>query len=360
MKRLRLVGVSHRTAPVEWRERLAVPDDRLPALVERLRARAAVEEAVVLSTCNRVEVYAVTEADDAVRLRGEVAQWHSDPRLAETFYQHDDDAAVRHLFRVAAGLDSLVIGEAEILGQVRRAYDLAKQAGATGKLTNVLFQRAMYVGKAVRTQTKISEGPTSVPSLAVSLAERIFGDLAACRALVVGAGAMAELALRALKSQKVAELVVANRTAEKAAALAQAIGARAALFADLSKELARADIVLCSTGSPEFIFREPQVAAALHERRGRSLFFIDIAVPRDVDPAVDALDNVYLYNVDDLEGLVAESRGRRETEILRAGSLADVKAGEFAPWYESWRAGVRAALRHGDRDMATAEMEANG
>ncbi|MBK7208726.1 MAG: hypothetical protein IPH91_10790 [Elusimicrobia bacterium] len=162
-------------------------------------APAAVEEAVVLSTCNRVEVYAVTEADDAVRLRGEVAQWHSDPRLAETFYQHDDDAAVRHLFRVAAGLDSLVIGEAEILGQVKRAYDLAKQAGATGKLTNVLFQRAMYVGKAVRTQTKISEGPTSVPSLAVSLAERIFGDLAACRALVVGAGAMAELPAGAQK-----------------------------------------------------------------------------------------------------------------------------------------------------------------
>lgn len=360
MKRLRLLGVSHRTAPVEWRERLAVPDDRLPALVERLRARAAVEEAVVLSTCNRVEVYAVTEVEDAAVLRAEVAGWHDDPRLAETFYQHDDAAAVRHLFRVAAGLDSLVIGEAEILGQVKRAYDLARQSGATGKLTNVLFQRAIYVGKAVRTLTKISEGPTSVPSLAVSLAERIFGELNTCRALVVGAGAMAELALRALKSQKVGELVVANRTAEKAAALAQAIGARSAPFDDLNKELVRADIVLCSTGSPDFIFRPDQVAAALRERRGRSLFFIDIAVPRDVDPAVDALDNVYLYNVDDLEGLVAESRGRRETEIQRADGLADAKAGEFAPWYDSWRAGARAALRHGDREVAATEMEAHG
>lgn len=360
MKRLRLLGVSHRTAPVEWRERLAVPDDRLPALVERLRARAAVEEAVVLSTCNRVEVYAVTEAEDVAPLRDEVAQWHNDPRLTETFYFHEDEAAVRHLFHVAAGLDSLVIGEAEILGQVKRAYDLAKQAGATGKLTNVLFQRAIHVGKAVRTQTKISEGPTSVPSLAVSLAERIFGDLNACRALVVGAGAMADLALRALKSQKVAELVVVNRTLDKAVALAQTIGARPAPFADLDKELVHADIVLCSTGSPDFIFRADRVAAALHERRGRSLFFIDIAVPRDVDPAVDALDNVYLYNVDDLEGLVAESRGRRETEIQRADALANALAGEFAPWYGSWRAGVRAALRHGDRDLAATKMEASG
>ena len=325
MKRLRLVGLSHRTAPVEWRERLAVPEHRLPAFFETLKAQAGVEETLLLSTCNRAEVYAVTPPGGEAEflIRRELIRLHGDLALDASLYAFEDASAVRHLFRVASGLDSLVVGEAEILGQVKRAYDLAKQTRVTGKLTNVLFQRALFVGKTVRARTKISEGPTSVPSLAVALAQRIFGDLGDRRALVVGAGPMAEMAVRALKSQKIGSLVVANRTGEKAVALAERFGAQPTPFESLGSELEHADIVLCSTGSPDFIFRRDRVAQALHERRGRSLFFIDIAVPRDVDPAVDELANVYLYNIDDLESLVSESRSRRESEITRAAELVD-------------------------------------
>ncbi|MBK8575291.1 MAG: glutamyl-tRNA reductase [Elusimicrobia bacterium] len=357
MNRLRLVGLSHRTAPVEWRERLAVSDDRLPAFLDSLRFMVGAGEAVLLSTCNRVEVYAVTppEGEAECLLRKSLLALHGDVSLDGSLYALEDEGAIRHLFRVAAGLDSLVVGEAEILGQVKRSYDQARQAASTGKLTNVLFQRAMYVGKSVRTETKISEGPTSVPSLAVSLAHRIFGELSECHALVVGAGAMAELAVRALKSQKVGRVVVANRTLEKAVAMAQQFGAHPTTFDALSRELVLADIVICSTGAKGTIFNRAAVAQALEERRGRPLFFIDIAVPRDVDPSVDELENVYLYNIDDLEGLVSESLGRRESEIARAGQLVDAKANEFAPWYDAWRRGTTAALRHHVRESFSVE-----
>ncbi len=354
MNRLRLVGLSHRTAPVQWRERLAVPDGRVPEFLADLRLKAGAGEAVVLSTCNRVELYAVTPSDNDCEclLRKGLLDLHGDVALDTCLYARDDHDAVHHLFRVAAGLDSLVVGEAEILGQVKRSYDLARQSETTGKLTNVLFQRALFVGKSVRSETKIAEGPTSVPSLAVSLATRIFGNLAECRALVVGAGPMAELAARALKSQKVPHLAIANRTLEKATAMAQQVGAHPTPFDALPRELVLADIVICSTGSPDFIFRRDAVAAALDERRGRPLFFIDIAVPRDVDPAVDELENVYLYNIDDLESLVNETRVRREAEIIQADRLVDQKAREFAAWFDAWRHGTRAALRHGHDSLA--------
>jgi glutamyl-tRNA reductase len=362
VNRLRLVGLSHRTAPVEWRERLAVSDDRLPTFLDSVRSAAGAGEAVVLSTCNRVEVYAVTPpaGEAECLLRKSLLDLHGDVSLDGSLYALEDAGAVRHLFRVASGLDSLVVGEAEILGQVKRSYDQARHAGSTGKLTNVLFQRALHVGKSVRTETKIAEGPTSVPSLAVSLAHRIFGELSESCALIVGAGAMAELAVRALKSQKVGRVVIANRTLEKAVAMCRQFGAHATSFDSLSEELAQADIVICSTGAKGTIFNRESVAAALEKRRGRPLFFIDIAVPRDVDPSVDELDNVYLYNIDDLEGLVSESLVRRESEITRAGRLVDEKADAFAPWYEAWRRGSTAALRHNTRDAFIPESPMNG
>jgi glutamyl-tRNA reductase len=256
---------------------------------------------------------------------------HGDVSLDGSLYALEDEAAIRHLFRVVAGLDSLVVGEAEILGQVKRSYDLARQSQSTGKLTNVLFQRAMFVGKTVRTETKIAEGPTSVPSLAVSLARRIFGELSESRALVVGAGAMAELAARALKSQKVGRLTIANRTLEKAVAMAEQFGAHPTPFEALPRELVQADIVICSTGAAGTVFKKDDIARVIDERHGRPLFFIDIAVPRDVDPAVDELDNVYLYNIDDLEGIVSESLVRRESEIDKAGRLWMKKRKNFLP-----------------------------
>jgi glutamyl-tRNA reductase len=346
MKRLYLIGVSHKTAPVEWRERLAVGADRVAPFHEGLR-RAGVAEAVLLSTCNRVELYAVGDEAAEPSLRESLLGLHRDPGLAACLYARRDDDAVRHLFRVAAGLDSLVVGETEILGQVKKAYEASSAAAATGKLTNVLFQRALFVGKKVRTATAVSEGPTSVPALAASLAQRIFGDLRESRVLILGAGAMAEGTLHALISQKAGSVAVVNRTLEKAEALARAFKAEALSFDRLPAELERADIVLCSTGSPEPVVTLSMAREALARRRNRPLFFIDIAVPRDVEPAVETLDNAYLYNVDDLESLVAETLVRRKGEIEKAQSLADAEAGGFAGWYEAWKTGAAAALRHG-------------
>jgi glutamyl-tRNA reductase len=348
MNKLLLVGVSHKTAPVEWRERLAVPEERLPALLKEMMSGEVLSEAVVLSTCNRVEAYAVVndvqEAESAVRRV--LTTLHGDPAMETCFYRMEDHEAVRHLFRVAAGLDSLVVGEPEILGQVKRAYESSRSAQATGKLTNVLFQRALFIGKSVRTCTGISDGPISTANLAVTLAQRIFKNLKESRVLIVGAGKMAELSARSFLSQKVARLAVVNRTLEKAQELARRFQGHASPFEELSAELAAADIVLCSTGSPEPVLRRDDVAEAMRHRRGRSLFLIDIAVPRDVDPAVHHLENVYLYNIDDLQSLVAESLVRRHGEIDRASLLVEEKAREFSPWYRAWQQGDLTSLRH--------------
>lgn len=348
MKELFLVGLSHKTAPVEWRERLALPAEAAVSLARRLHERG-VTEAVALSTCNRVEIYAAGDAAAPDVLRRALLDVHQDARLAQCLYDHRGADAVRHLFRVAAGLDSLVVGESEILGQVKKAYEVAGATASTGKLTNVLFQRALFVGKKVRTNTGISEGPTSVPALAASLAGRIFGNLKDSRILIVGAGEMAEGTLHALLSQKAGAVTVVNRTLEKAQVLAAAFKAQARPMEALAAELDFADVVLCSTGSPEPVVTRSMVEAALHRRKNRPLFFIDIAVPRDVDPSVEVLDHVYLYNVDDLESLVAETLVKRSGEIEKAQGLADDLAARFAPWYDAWRTGDTAALKHHPR-----------
>jgi glutamyl-tRNA reductase len=345
MKRLHLIGLSHKTAPVEWRERLAVPEGDFVPFHQKLRGIGA-PEAVVLSTCNRVELYGVAEDGAAEGLAAALLSLHKDPALADCLYRREGSEAVRHLFRVASGLESLVVGESEILGQVKRAYEVASGAGVTGKLTNVLFQRALFVGKKVRTETAVSEGPTSVPALAAALAGRIFGDLRDKRVLIVGAGAMAESALHALLSQKAGSVVIVNRTFEKAQALAASFRAEARPWDQLAAELSHADIVLCSTGASQPVISKEAVVGALAVRRNRPLFFIDIAVPRDVDPAVGNLDNVYLYNVDDLESLVAESLVKRKGEIEKAGAIADAQAAQFDRWYQAWQSGDTATLRH--------------
>lgn len=352
MKELFLVGISHKTAPVEWRERLALPPAALFDFHERLK-QAGAAETVLLSTCNRVELYAVAEGDAALaRLRASLLEARGDDGLKDCLYERRDAEVIRHLFRVAAGLDSLVVGENEILGQVKKAYEVACAAATTGKLTNVLFQRALFVGKRARTETSVSEGPTSVPALAASLAGRIFGDLRQSRVLILGAGEMAEGALHALLSQKAAAVAVINRTFEKAQTLAKTFNAEAVPFDRLPAELERADVVLCSTASPDPVISRAMVEDALVRRKNRPLFFIDIAVPRDVEPSVDALDHVYLYNVDDLESLVAETLAKRHGEIERAQTLADAEAEKFSGWYRAWQSGSPAALRHVDRPVS--------
>ena len=300
-----LVGVSHHDAPVELRERLA------PLGCE---AFADAGEAVVLSTCNRVEVYLAGADRDALAA---AALRSLDADLAPRARQACDEAAALHLCRVACGLDSLVPGEAQILGQVRQAYDAAQAVGTVGPVLHRLFRHALRAGKRARTDTSIGESPASVPSAAVELAERVFGGLESCRVLVLGAGEMGRLTVRALRSRGVASVAVADR---------------ATIHDSLEPVLEDADIVVCATASHRAVVRADVVRRAMKARRGRPVFFVDIAVPRDVEPAVHEVDGCYVYDIDDLERVVQASIAERSEEALRAEAIAASEAADFRAW----------------------------
>jgi len=343
-----VLGLNHRTAPIALREKLALTAATLPAALSDLKQNLPIEEAVVLSTCNRFEVYArcadVRAAQEA--LPAYLSRHLQTPLEASHLYHHRSEDAVKHLFRVAAGLDSLVPGEHEILGQVKQAYQTAQQNGFTGKLLNVLFQRSLYVGKRVRTETGLSIGSASVASVAVTMAGRIFGDLTGRRVLVLGAGQMAELAVKHLQSQKVQSILVANRTFEKAVELARTIGGSALTWEEGLRQLSQVDIVIGSVSVSEPVILRSHIEQALAERRGRSLFLMDIAVPRCIDPAAQALDNIYLFNLDDLQKVVDENITRRAGEIERAERLIDEETHEFTRWLGAHRSGLNRGLKH--------------
>ena len=343
-----VMGLNHRTAPVALRERFALSLADVPAALSRLKARVPVKEAVLLSTCNRFEIYlqAMNRREAEAAVRAHLEEWHGAVLTPDQLYCRESEDAVRHLFRVAAGLDSMVPGEHEILGQVKLAYQTAQQAGFTGKLLNVLFQRSLFVGKRVRTETGLALGSASVASVAVTLAERIFGTLTGRRVLVLGAGAMAELAVKHLQSQKVLSVAVANRTFEHAVALARQCGGSALTWDEGLRQLALADIVIGSVGAPEPVLRVDALRQAMAERRGRSLFLIDIAVPRCIDPVVNSLDNVYLFNLDDLQKIVEENQTRRVAEIAKAEEMIDTQTHEFTRWLAAHRAGANLGLKH--------------
>ena len=331
---LLLVGTSHHSAPVELRERLAFDLDDAGAVAARLAGDDG--EAVALATCNRVCLYVVHPELDTARRRAvdefESLSGLAAEELAQVHYEKEDDDAARHLFRVAAGLDSLVPGEAEILGQVRSAYEASRTVGAAGPLLHHLFRQALHVGKRVRNETAIGESPASVSSAAAELAARVFGDLERRSVLLVGAGKMGELAAQNLSSRGVGTLVVANRSTERGAALAEQMGARSVGLDALEEELSSADIVISSTGSEGFVLEAETVARAQRRRRNRPLFLVDIAVPRDLDPAINALAGCYLYDVDDLERVVEESIAGRRDEAARAEALAAEAADAFRVW----------------------------
>jgi glutamyl-tRNA reductase len=340
-----LAGLSHKTAPIELRERFAIPREELPrALNGLLREPFGLEEAVLLSTCNRVEVYGV--GHEGAGLDQFFHQLCGATDVQRHLYRKQGPDVVRHLFSVASGLDSMVVGESEVLGQVRAAYETAVSAGTTGKLTNVLFQRTLFVGKKVRTDTGISKGATSVASVGVGLAQRIFGSLADRRVLIVGAGKVAETTTRHLLAQEAGSIAVINRTHAKAVELARMFRGEVAPFESLPREIERADIVICSTGSTTPIIRRSTVEQVMPGRRGRSLYFIDVAVPRDVEPGVHSLDNVYVYDIDDLQGLVAENLAHRSQELSQARALVERAAKEFSDWHQAVREGREAALQH--------------
>ena len=334
-----LLGVSHRTAPVELRERLDFSSRDLGAAVEAVATRPSAAESVVLSTCNRSEIYIAS--GDPVRAHEELVSFLSDYHQVarDTFIPHlfarDDAAAAQHLFRVAAGLDSLVVGEPQILGQVKDAFQAASDRRCTGPLLSKLFHWAFGVGKRVRSETALGEGAVSVSFAAVALARKIFGRLDGRRVLVIGAGEISTLTAQHLRSHGAAEIAITSRTTAHAEALASDVGGRAIPWSEMMSALGRADIVLTATGSQRPIVTRPDIEAVLRRRRTSPLFIIDVAVPRDVDPAVGDMEQVFLYNVDDLQGIVQENLSRRGAEIERAEAIVDDELSRFVAWQRS-------------------------
>ena len=339
-------GVSHRTAAVDIRERFAVSESDLPAVIAELGALDGVAESVIVSTCNRVEYYtACPDSSAALTSVRQFLERRTGIGSGAPFYTLIGPASVNHLFRVVSGLDSMVIGETEILGQVKKAYAAASAAGATARNLNKLFQRAFNVAKEVRTKTSITRGPVSVGSVAVDLAERIFGALGTCRALILGAGEMSELTARALQLRGVKKMVVSNRSHDRAVALASEMGIEPVPFEHWESCLCDTDIVISSTAAPYAIVTREKLAPVMHGRPDRPLFVIDLAVPRDVEPGVNDLEGVYLYDIDSLQTIAQQGVDNRRREITVCELLIERHVTEFVEWQ---RADPSAFRNHGN------------
>src|ERR1700680_1528575 len=354
-----LIGLNHRTASVDLRERVAFTPEQAREAAEQLRSRGILEESLVLSTCNRSELYGVPR-EDATDSAGAVelflASFHqlSLVELDGSLYRHRDGHAVRHLFRVAAGLDSMLLGEAEILGQVRDAYRIALDHGATGPVLNRMFQGALEVGKRVRSETEVGARPVSVAFAGVKLAERIFGKLNNHRALIVGAGATSEQVVRHLCDRGIKQLRVLNRTPEHAVDLAARFGGEVIPWENLTAALEWPDLIVTSVSSAEPILTRAAIERAMARRGNRALLMIDLGVPRNVAAGVADLYNTYLYNIDDLTEIVEQNKQARAAEIPRAEAIIEEQIEKFI----HWQAGVEAGAVLGDlRTKLTAERE---
>ena len=356
--KLALAGVSHHTASVELRERVAIDLDAASALARRLvHGSGKTQEAVVLSTCNRTELYLASDdhvrlteaADDALlALAGADAD-----ALAPLAYRLADESAALHLFRVAAGLDSLVPGEGEILGQVRDAFE----AGATGPLLDRTFRMALHAGRRARAETAIGESPSSVPAAAAALAQQVFDGLEGHRVVLVGTGRTSELTARNLRSRGAAVAAVVNRTVERAERLASSLGARAVALDDVATALEGADVVVSSTSSPGFVLTTEVLGAALRSRRGKPMLFVDLAVPRDIDPSLASIDGCFVYDVDDLEAVVTASLDGRRAEAVVAEQIVAAEAERFHAWQASLAVvPAIASLRAQAEDIRTTEL----
>ncbi len=322
-----LVGISHRTAPVEVRERMNIQESRLARAVSDLVHRDGILEGVILSTCNRVEV--VTHAQDSVEAAPVIRQFlsdyhHCDLSAYERYlYWHRQQEVVRHLFRVASSLDSMILGEPQILGQMKQAFATARQVGALNGTLNDVVNQALAVARKVRRETAIGTAAISVSYAAVELAKKIFGSLAGKIIFVIGAGKMSELAARHLLRSGASAIFVSNRTYDRAAELAEAFHGTAIRFEELFEYIDKADIVISSTGAPHFVVRKAQAEQLLAARKNRPMFFVDIAVPRDIDPAVNELDNAFVYDIDDLEQVVDANKKQREREAVWAEEIIE-------------------------------------
>ena len=334
-----LLGASHHNAPVDLRERVDFSRRGIPEALEELERLEEISECVVLSTCNRSEIYTACGAPDAAQeaLAAFMSSFHDvpEPELAPYLYKRTSQDVARHLFRVVSGLDSLVIGEPQIAGQVKEAFQIASERSFTGAALNRLFHCSFGVGKRVRTETGLGEGAVSVSYAAISLARKIFGDLGQLKALVVGAGEMAELTTTHLQSHSVGQISVANRTPARAAALAAKVNGTAVPWETVTDELESTDIVVTATGSSKRLLTREHVLKAMKRRRNRPLFIIDIGVPRDVEPTAGEVEQVFLYNIDDLQTIVRANLARRQSQIDRAELMVHEEVDGFMAWLRS-------------------------
>lgn len=358
-----LVGVNHKTAPVEVRELLAFSEE---ACAEGLRALVdgeVVREGLIVSTCNRVEVLTATSSEGTTEIRERITNFLSHSRnlphhhFREHLYSHSDDQAVRHLFRVASSLDSMVVGEPQVLGQVRQAYSVALQAGTAGRVLNRLIHHAFRVAKRVRSETGIATTAVSISYMAVELGKKIFGSLKGQSVLLIGAGEMAELSARHLINAGVSRVLIANRTEDSSLRLAKEFGGEAVSFERLADYLPDADIVVCSTGAGEYVVTAKMAREALGRRRNRPAFFIDISVPRNLDPAIGELPNAFIFDIDDLESVISSNIREREREAERAELIVDSEVMQFQQTLRVMEIGPSiGALRQRLQDIARSEM----
>ena len=357
-----LVGVNHKTTPVEIREKLAFTQVKIEASLSQLVSSPEIIENIILSTCNRVEIYArVENTDRGIQLLQDfICDYHGISRgnLDQYFYSYCDNQAVEHLFRVSSSLDSMVLGEAQILGQVKDAYSTARSFSSTGMVLNQLFEKAFNVAKKVREETGISERGVSISSAAVELAKKIFEDLENHSVMLVGTGEMAELAAKHLISYGVKTVYVASRTYERAAALAKSLNGCALDFESFKEEMHRADIIITSTAAPTFIVNEEMISTAIQKRKNKPIFLIDIAVPRDIAPEVNELENVYLYDIDDLQNVVNANMEERQKEAENAMEIIKQEVTKFNNWFSTLDAiPTIVEMRNRAEDMRALEVD---
>jgi glutamyl-tRNA reductase len=339
MNEILLIGINHKTAPVELRECIAFTEDESESALRALSLKSHIREVLLFSTCNRVEVLVVTankaEAIDATK--DYIAEANKIPReeFEDSLYIYKGDEAVRHIFRVASSLDSMVVGEPQILGQVKDAYRMASKAKASGVILNRLLHRTFFVAKRIRTETGIGDNAVSISYAAVELGRIIFGSLEGKNVLLVGAGEMAELAVEHLIRNKAGKIYVANRTFENGVALARRFNGQPIRFEEIADSLKLVDIIISSTGSSDYVITRDQVKGVIRIRRNRPIFFIDIAVPRDIDPMVNRLTNSYVYDIDDLQGVIDENIEDRQREAIKGERIVDEAVIHFREWYAS-------------------------
>jgi glutamyl-tRNA reductase len=355
---LLVLGINHRTAPVEIRGQVAFPTEQLPRALGELTALASVREAAILSTCNRTELYCTKQDEELEELTDWLCRFHGLEKgaLEPHLYAYSGAAAVRHILRVAAGLDSMILGEPQILGQMKATYQLATEAGTLDTLGNRLFQHTFSVAKQIRTDTAIGASPVSVAFAAVSLARQIFGTFEKQTALLVGAGETIELAARHLHEHGIGQMIIANRTVERALDLAAHFNGFGIALSQIPAHLAEADIVIASTGSPDYILDKDMVCEAIRGRKHRPIFMVDIAVPPDIDPRVGELGDVYLYTIDNLKEVIEENLRSRQEAAEQAEEIIDAQVDRFMTWLHSLDA-VPAICAYRDHARAVGETE---